>query len=144
MRSVVTRLAVLGFGALLAVATAPAILADDAVVITAHQGIRIGTLALDPGSYLLLSSSSIPTRNVVVVTSPDRKEVHGFVLAIHESGSHLASAADKVILGGKDGRTVRTWVVAWKDTGYTFSSAPLPPALAARARAALSLPSAAR
>lgn len=143
MRSAVTCLAVLGCGALLAVA-APAAITDDAVVITAYQGIRIGALALEPGSYLLRAPSGIPTRNVVVVTSPDGMKFYGFVLATHESGHHMISTTDKVVVSEKDSRTVQAWVVAWKDTGYTFSSAPVPPALAARARAAFSLPSAAR
>ena len=143
MRSAVAFLAVLGCGTLLAVA-APAAIADDTVVIAAHQGIRIGALALEPGSYLLRAPSGIPTRNVVVVTSPDGMKFYGFVLATHESGRHMASATDRVVVSEKDSRTVRAWVVAWKDTGYTFSPAPVPPALAARAWAAFPLPSAAR
>jgi hypothetical protein len=143
MRSAVNWLGVLGCGALLAFA-APAAPADDAVVVTAHQRIRIGSLALEPGSYLLRAPSGIPTRNVVVVTSPDGMKFYGFVLATHESGHHMTNTTDKVVVSEKDNRTVQAWVVAWKDTGYTFSSAPVPPALAASARAAFPLPSAAR
>ena len=103
MRSRVTYLAVLACGALLALALAPAVQADDAVVITAHQGIRIGGLSLEPGSYLLRAPSSVPTRNVVTVTSPDGETFYGFVLVIHESGNHVSSPTTRVILNEQDG-----------------------------------------
>jgi len=144
MRSTVTRLAVLSCVALLALAVAPAVLADDAVVITAYQGIRIGGLSLEPGSYLLRAPWSVPTRNVVTVTSPDGEKFYGFVLVIHESGNHVSSPTTRVVVNEQDGRTLQSWVVAWKDTGYTFTSAPVPPALVARARAAYPIASTAR
>ena len=144
MKPVVTWLAVLGCGALLTVASAPALLAQDSVVISASQGIRVGGLALEPGSYLLRAPWWIPTRNVVTVTSPDGKTFYGAVLVIHESGFHMDSPTDKVLVNEQDGRTLQSWVVAWKHTGYTFTSAPVPPALVARARAGYSVASAAR
>lgn len=128
------RLSVLGCGALLALASLP-LLADDAVLISAPSAIRIGTVALEPGSYLLRAPSSIPTRNVVVVSSPDETKVYGYVLAIHESGWRMSSPVDRMVVD--DSGALRTWVVGWKDAAYSFTATPVPPALMSRAARAV-------
>ncbi len=129
-----TWLVLLACGALLATAAGP-LLADDSIVVTAAHPIRIGALALEPGSYVLRSDSSMGTRNVLSVTSADGRTFFGFVLANYDCAPYLRSTTDKVVYDEKDGQTVRMWIVGWREVGYFFTPAPVPPALAARARA---------
>ena len=130
-------------GALL-VSAAPAARADDVAVVTASQQIRVGSLVLGPGAYLLRSDSSMGTRNVILVSSLDEKTFHGLVLANHDCSPSLVGPEDRLVFDEADGRTLRTWIVGWRGVGYFLSPAPVSPALAARARVRVERPVAAR
>ena len=134
MRSPAKWLAVLACAAFLAIAGAPA-LADDVLVFRASHQIQIGSLVLEPGSYLIRSDSSMETRNVLTVWSANGKKFFGFVLALYPSSSRLKSPTDQLVFDGADGRTLREWIVASRGSGYIFSPVKVSPALATRGTA---------
>ncbi|MFI5181993.1 MAG: hypothetical protein ACHQPI_11415 [Thermoanaerobaculia bacterium] len=134
MRSPGKWLAIAACAALLAITGAPA-LADDVVVFDATQQVRIGSLVLEPGTYLIRSSFSMENRNVLTVWSRDEEKFFGYVLATYASSSKPKSPTDQLVFDGADGRTIREWIVAWKGSGYAFSPAKVSPALAARGKA---------
>ena len=123
-------LASLACAALLAI-VAPA-LADDVVAVTADQPTRIGSLVLEPGSYLLHSDSSMGTRNVLMVTSLDEKKFVGYVFANFDCCRELKAPVDRLELDEAGVRTLRSWTVAWRGAAYYFSPSPVSPAMAAR------------
>ncbi len=133
MRSQGKWLAIASFAALLAIAGASA-LADDVLIFNASHETRIGSLVLPPGSYLIRSDSSMETRNVLTVWSVDEKKFFGYVLATYASSSKGKSSTDQLVFDGADGRTIREWIVAAKGSGYAFSPAPVPTALAKKGR----------
>jgi hypothetical protein len=132
MRTFWRCLAAAAFG-LLVLAAAPA-LADDQVLVTADQPIRIGSLLLGPGDYALRSDSSRGTRNVLSVTSPDGKTFYGLVLANFDVAPEAKLPSDRLVFDEADGKTLRSWVVAWRGATYLFQPGPVPPALAAKVR----------
>ncbi len=123
MRSLRSRLILIACGALLAAVGVPA-LADDVVVFDVSQQARIGSLVLDPGSYVIRSDTTQTTRSVVTVWNAAETSFIGFVLATC-SPMEGPIPAD-VLVYGDDGRTITAWNVARKGTTYTFSAAPPP------------------
>ncbi len=135
MRAHLTRRSLLLLGAILALAAAatPA-LADDVVALDVAQQVRIGSLVLEPGTYLIRSRSSAENRNVLTVWSRNEEKFFGYVLANYAT-SMPTIPEDEFVFDGKDGRVVRAWKVAWKGTVYHFRPALEPTALAGRERA---------
>jgi len=121
------------FGALVAVVAVPAF-ADDVVAFDAAQQVRIGSLVLEPGTYVIRSSSSKENRNVLTVWSRDEEKFFGHVLANYSFWSERIPE-DQIVYDEKGDRIIRAWKVAWKGSTYTFSSAPVSTALASRGKA---------
>ncbi len=133
MRVPVKWLSLVVFGALVAIPGVPA-LADDVVVFDAAQQVQIGSLLLEPGTYLIRSSSSMENRNVLTVWSRDEDKFFGYVLANYSPWSERIPD-HRVVYDEKGGRVIKAWKVAWKGTTYVFSSAPVSTALASRGKA---------
>jgi hypothetical protein len=133
MRVPMKWLSLVVFGALVAIPGAPA-LADDVFVFDAAQQVRIGPLVLEPGTYLIRSSSSMENRNVLTVWSRDEEKFFGYVLANYSTRSEKLPE-HRVVYDEKGGRTIKAWNVAWKGSTYIFSSAPVSTDLASRGKA---------
>ncbi|HQR45630.1 MAG TPA: hypothetical protein PLB02_04155 [Thermoanaerobaculia bacterium] len=133
MRNPGTWLSLLAFGALLAILGAPAV-ADDVLVFDVTTPVQIGSLVLEPGTYLIRSGFSRENRNVLTVWSRDEEKFFGYVLANYSSWRERIPE-DQLDFDGKDGRVIKAWTVAWKGHTYSFSSAPVSTALASRGKA---------
>lgn len=133
MRVPLKWLSLVVFGVFVAIVGVPA-LADDVVVFDAAQQVRIGSLVLPPGTYVIRSSFSMENRNVLTVWSRDEEKFFGYVLANYSTRSERIPE-HQVVYDEKGGRIIKAWKVAWKGTTYIFSSAPVSTALASRGKA---------
>ncbi len=134
MRSPGKWLLILACAAFVALVGAPA-LADDVVIFDVSNQVRIGSLVLEPGTYLIRSSSARQDRNVLAVWSPDEDTFYGFVLANYASFSKKSAPEHQLVFDGNDSHVIKAWTVAWRGSTYFFSAAPVSTAPASRGKA---------
>lgn len=134
MRGVPGGLALALFGALLVLAAAPAVADDDILSINVNQQTRLGPLVLEPGDYYLIADMSRANHRLVLVMSHDLTRLHGLVLAQPEYCVRYRGRANGLLFGASDWNRLEGWVVGDKGFGYSFTTAPVPAAMAARGR----------
>ncbi len=120
-------------GALLGFA-APSLADDDLVGLKVGHPVRIGNLTLQPGDYLLRAEASQINHSLVRVTSLDETKFYGYVLAHMDCSWKMRSNVDKFVFDPSNDQVLQTWVVRWKEAGYTFSPAPVSAEMTARAQ----------
>lgn len=119
---------------LLAGAASKCLADDDVVGLSCQQPVHVGGLTLQPGTYLLQSLSTSPNHSVVVVTDLGKTRFYGVVLANIQFSWQMRSPVDRFVFDETDTQALRTWIVPWKEIGYTFTTAPVPPEIAALAK----------
>lgn len=103
----------------LALAWAPCLLADDVVGIRTSKPLQIGSLDLEPGSYLLWFSDRYPNNGVVVVMDEERTTILGkaFVRVTGSFGED-PHAATTLLFSGEEPSQLTAIAIGGKTTHY--------------------------
>ena len=114
------RIAILSFVVVLVLSVSVLKAADESdwpTLLTFHQTIHIGRLALDPGTYLFQRSPGTTGHNAVMIYSVDKKRWDGMVLG---NPVYRSKSSERFGVGSGEGAQFRYWFNPGWERGIQF------------------------